>query len=152
MQYCMCQPGSFMHLKMPNNRTGNDTEHLIISEPIQTPVRKNKEQQVRHKAWRDFWKCWGSKEQAEKRRTGDTKLYPCSSDLGSGWTHVATEANLGSLSLQECLPQPPPGQDSSVPEQSHITRAWGQSPPLPPAGPSCQRLAVKPIPRFFPAE
>lgn len=46
MQYCMFQPGSFMHLKMPNNRTGNDTKHLLISEAIQAPVRKNKEQQM----------------------------------------------------------------------------------------------------------
>lgn len=35
-----------MHIKMPNNRTGNDIKPLIISEPIQTPARKNKEQQM----------------------------------------------------------------------------------------------------------
>lgn len=35
-----------MHLKMPNNRTRNDIKHSIISGPIQTPVRKSKEQEM----------------------------------------------------------------------------------------------------------
>lgn len=46
MQYCSCQPGSFIPLKMPNNRSGDDTKHLIMSELTQTPLRKNKEQQM----------------------------------------------------------------------------------------------------------
>lgn len=103
---------------------------------------------VRHKAWEVFWKCWGSKEQAKEIRTSNTKLYSYSSDLGSGWTHVATEAILRVSYFKSVFPYPLPGQYSSVPdtEQRNITRAWGQNPPLPPTRPSCQRLGVKPIP------
>lgn len=46
MQYCMYQAGSFMHLKMPNSRSEDENNHLILSESIQTPSWKNKEQQM----------------------------------------------------------------------------------------------------------
>lgn len=74
-----------MHLKMPNNRTGNDTKHLIISEPLQTPVRKNKAQQLDSKtqSLRSFLEMLRDCIQAKEGRISNTKLYPYFSDLGS---------------------------------------------------------------------
>lgn len=47
--HCTHQAGSSVRihtLKMPNSRTEDDKNHLIISESIQTPVWKNKEHQT----------------------------------------------------------------------------------------------------------
>lgn len=46
VQYYMHQADSFMHLKMPNSRSEDGNNHLIISESIQTPAWKNKQQQM----------------------------------------------------------------------------------------------------------
>lgn len=122
VQYWTHQASSFTHLKTHNSRAENNNNHLIISESIQTPACKNKEQQMggETQGLRAFLQMAGeqrkSKGEKEKQHKGTFILLTRGAWLSSHchWNYFRT-----GLTPLHPIPRT---------EHGHITAFRGQNP------------------------